>query len=174
MTSVPAVVGQDLSTARATLASANLVAAFVEKESDEPKGTVVRTKPTGGEQVQQGGTVTVFVSDGQEQVPNVVGLPQGQAEEKIRDAGFEPQARDDLTSTLPAGTVSDQFPTDGVQAQGSTVIIFVSVYVEPPPSPTESPTQSPTDGLPTDLPSRAASPADGRTTGTAGRRTPVR
>ena len=162
MVSVPFVVGQSKTEARNQIRNAKLQVTFEVKESDEPKGTVVGTKPTGGEQIQQGGNVTLFVSDGQEKVPNVINLQQAQAEEKIRDAGFEPQARDDLTSTLPAGTVSDQFPTDGVLAEGSTVIIFVSVYVEPPP-PSETPSETPTDGLPTDgLPSRASDYCSGR------------
>jgi len=176
MVSMPFVVGQSKTEARNQIRNAKLLVTFEVEESDKPKGEVVRTKPAGGEPVQQGGTVTVFVSDGQEKVPNVVGLQQGEAEEKIRDAGFKPQVRDDLTSTEPAGTVTDQFPVDEVQEQGATVIIFVSVYVEPPP-PSDTPTETPTDGLPTDpVPTRAlaATAADGRRTTPAGRRTPVR
>jgi serine/threonine-protein kinase len=178
---VPFVVGQSRVEARNQIRNAKLVPEFREEESDEPKGTVVRTKPAGGESLQQGGTVTVFVSDGQEKVPNVVGLTQGKAEEAIRDAGFEPQVRDDLTSTEPAGTVTDQFPTAGeVQEEDSTVIIFVSVYVEPPPSPTETPTETPsetpTDGIPLPDGGQAVVPraAAARRRATAGRRTPAR
>jgi serine/threonine protein kinase/beta-lactam-binding protein with PASTA domain len=184
MVSVPFVVGQSRIEARNQIRNAKLTPDFQEEESDEPKGTVVRTKPAGGETVQQGGTVTVFVSDGQERIPDVIGLQQGQAEERIRDAGFEPQVREDLTSTDPAGTVTDQFPKDEVAEQGATIIIFVSVYVEPPPSPTETPSQTPTDGIPTDgIPTPRttdpavtgrATPGAGRTTATAGRRTPAR
>ncbi|WP_372734422.1 Stk1 family PASTA domain-containing Ser/Thr kinase [Nocardioides sp.] len=163
---VPFVVGQSKTQARNLLRNAKLQVAFKVEESDEPKGTVVRTDPEGGETVTQGTKVTVYVSDGMEQVPNVIGLQQGAAEEKIRDAGFVPQVRDDNISTEPAGTVTDQFPLDGTQEEGSTVIIFVSVYVEPPPpseSPTDQPSGDPTD-LPTDQPSdRNARPADRRT-----------
>ena len=76
MTSVPAVVGQDRSTARATLESANLVAAFVEKESDEPKDQVIETDPAAGEQVPEGTKITVYFSDGPEKVPDVVGMTE--------------------------------------------------------------------------------------------------
>ncbi len=175
MVQVPFVVGQSKVEARNQIRNAKLLPEFKEEESDQPKGEVIRTKPAGGEPVQQGGTVTVFVSDGQEKIPNVIGQQQGQAEERIRDAGFEPQVRDDLTSTEPAGTVTDQFPKDEVAEEGSTVIIFVSVYVEPPPSPSETPTQTPTDGIPTNgLPTERSTGAVVRTRGTAGRRTPAR
>jgi beta-lactam-binding protein with PASTA domain/tRNA A-37 threonylcarbamoyl transferase component Bud32 len=175
MVQVPFVVGQSKEVARNQIRNAKLEVKFETEESDQPKGEVVKTRPAGGETVQQGNTVTVFVSDGQEKVPNVIGMQQGEAEERIRDAGFEPQVRDDNLSTEPAGTVTDQVPADGVEEQGSTVIIFVSVYVEPPP-PTDTPTGTPTD-VPTDQPSVPAgrvSGADARTRGRAGRRTPVR
>jgi serine/threonine-protein kinase len=180
MVQVPFVVGQSKEVARNQIRNAKLDVSFETEESDRPKGEVVRTRPAGGEPIQQGGTVTVFVSDGQEQIPNVIGLQQGEAEEKIRDAGFEPQVRDDALSTEPAGTVTDQVPADGVEEQGSTVIIFVSVFVEPPPTPTETPTETPTDqptDQPTDLPTvppARVSGAAGRRRGRAGRRTPVR
>jgi eukaryotic-like serine/threonine-protein kinase len=176
MVQVPFVVGQTKTEARNQLRNAKLEVQFETEESDQPKGEVVRTKPAGGETVQQGNTVTVFVSDGQERVPNVIGLQQGEAEERIRDAKFDPQVRDDNTSTEPAGTVTDQFPIDGALAEGSTVIIFVSVYVEPPP-PSETPTETPTD-QPTIPPvtrgSGQVSATAGRRRGRAGRRTPVR
>ncbi|GAB3244516.1 Stk1 family PASTA domain-containing Ser/Thr kinase [Nocardioides dilutus] len=181
MVQVPFVVGQTKTEARNQLRNAKLEVKFETEESDQPKGEVVRTKPAGGETVQQGLTVTVFVSDGQEKVPNVIGLQQAEAEERIRAAKFDPQVRNDNTSTEPAGTVTDQFPIDGTLAEGSTVIIFVSVYVEPPP-PTETPTETPTD-QPTDQPTipparvgprLGASAAAGRRTGRAGRRTPAR
>ncbi|MBJ7358360.1 Stk1 family PASTA domain-containing Ser/Thr kinase [Nocardioides sp.] len=176
MVQVPFVVGQTKTEARNQLRNAKLEVVFETEESDQPKGEVVRTKPAGGETVQQGNTVTVFVSDGQEQVPNVIGLQRAEAEELIRDAKFDPQVRDDNTSTEPAGTVTDQFPVDGTLAEGSTVIIFVSVYVEPPPTPTDTPSGTPTD-QPTDqlpVPPARVSATVARRTGRAGRRTPVR
>ncbi len=179
MVQVPFVVGQTRVEARNQMRNAKLEVRFETEESDQPKGEVVRTKPAGGEAVQQGNTITVFVSDGQEQVPNVVGLPQGRAEEQVRDAGFEPQIRADNTSTQPAGTVTDQFPVDGTLAEGSTVIIFVSVFVEPPPptqtpSPTDIPTDIPTDPTVPPTPRSGLSAGAARRTGSAGRRTPAR
>ena len=84
MTSVPSVVGQDQADGRATLEGADLVADFEEKDSDEPKGQVVETRPAAGEQVPEGTRVTVFFSDGPEKVPDVVGMTEEEA-----DAGAE-------------------------------------------------------------------------------------
>jgi serine/threonine-protein kinase len=176
---VPFVVGLSKDEARNQLRNAKLEVRFQTEESDLPKGEVIRTQPAGGQTVQQGNTVTVFVSDGEEKVPNVIGLQQAEAEDKIRAAKFDPQVREDNTSTEPAGTVTDQFPVDGTLAEGSTVIIFVSVYVEPPPSPTDTPTGSPTE-TPTDPIPPVRTPAErlsggvSRRRGPAGRRTPAR
>lgn len=179
MVQVPFVVGLSKDEARNQLRNAKLEVRFETEESDLPKGEVIRTQPAGGETVQQGNTVTVIVSDGEEKVPNVIGLQQAEAEDRIRAAKFDPQVREDNTSTEPAGTVTDQFPVDGTLAEGSTVIIFVSVYVEPPPSPTDTPTGTPTS-TPTDPIPPARTTVDGlsaaveRRTGRAGRRTPAR
>jgi beta-lactam-binding protein with PASTA domain/tRNA A-37 threonylcarbamoyl transferase component Bud32 len=155
---VPFLVGASKDEARTRLRNAKLKPEFEVKESDEEKGQVLETRPEGGTSVEQGTTVTVVVSDGQEEVPNVVGLSRREAEEQIRDAGFVPEVRDDTASTEPQGTVTDQLPRDGVAPEGSTVIIFVSIFVEPTPTPTPTPTPSPTD-LPTTIPSRAQSSA---------------
>ena len=42
-------------------------------ESDEPRDQVVETDPPPATSVPEGSTVTVFYSDGPEQVPGVVG-----------------------------------------------------------------------------------------------------
>jgi serine/threonine-protein kinase len=175
---VPFLVGSSKDEARNRLRSAGLKVTFEVKESDEQKGQVLSTDPAGGESVPQGSAVTVVVSDGQEKVPHVVGLQRDQAEEAIRDAGFVPELRDDPASTEPKGTVTDQFPRDGVAAEGSTVIIFVSTFVEPIPTPTPEPTPTaPPTELPTTVPSRlspSASARGVRRTGRAGPRTPGR
>ncbi|GAA4124271.1 Stk1 family PASTA domain-containing Ser/Thr kinase [Nocardioides fonticola] len=151
-TAVPDVVNQLRAQAKTALEAANLVASFKMIESDEPKGTVVRTSPEPGTELEEGSTVTVYFSDGPEEVPDVVGQLQDDAEKAIIEAGFKPVVREDPTSTEPAGTVTDQTPDAGTTLpQGSEVNIFVSSYVEPteptdPASPTESPSDSPSAG----------------------------
>jgi len=155
MTSVPPVLGQDRSAARATLESANLVPVFEEKEDDAPRGQVVETDPAAGEQVPEGTRITVFFSDGPEKVPDVVGLTQEEAEQALKKAGFKAFVTTSSDTEEPKGTVIEQNPEGGSeQPEGTSVTIVVSTFEEPTetPSPTVTPTITPTD-IPTETPS---------------------
>jgi serine/threonine-protein kinase len=145
-----------------------------EVESDEPQGQVISTDPAAGQSVPEGTTVTLSVSDGPETVPDVRGLRQGEATRTLRQAGFEVEVRTDAASTEPKGTVVDQFPSPGGEAdQGDTVIIFVSAFEEPPP-PEETPTEEPTTPTETPLPTETPTevPTETPPTTPAERRTP--
>ncbi len=149
---VPFVIGQPRGAARDTLMDAGLEVTFEEQESDEPANQVLQTDPAPAESVPEGSTVTVFYSDGPEEVPGVVGLKQEEAERLIRRAGFEPRVVESTDTTEPEGTVIDQSPGEGEDARaGSTVTIVVSAFEEPtePSDPTES-TETP--GFPTESP----------------------
>jgi len=102
--------------------------------------------------VPRGSDVNVSISRGPNEVPDVVGLTQAQAEQKIKAAGFTPQVSPDNNSTQPKGTVTGQTPPAHTHLQqGSPVFITVSTY-EPSSAPTSSPTTeptSPTTSLPT-------------------------
>ena len=153
LVTVPSVVGQDKDAAAAALRNAKLKVTLQQTRSDEPAGQVLTTDPAGGESVPQGTTVTISFSDGPEQIPDVVGMQQKDAEKAIRDAGFQPDVLESSSTTEPKGTVIKQSPQAGQTAdQGSTVTILVSSYEAPTesPSPTESPTVTPT--LPTGPP----------------------
>jgi serine/threonine protein kinase len=146
-TKVPNVVGQTRSDATAALDDAHLKPVFSKAQSDQPKGTVVSTDPTAGTQVARDSDVKVVISSGPTKVPNVVNLTQDEAEQKLKDAGFVPQATPDNSSTEPKGTVTGQTPNAGTQLpQGSTVFITVSQYepTSPPTSPESPPTSEPT------------------------------
>ena len=117
MTSVPAVVGQDRSTARATMESANLVAALVE-ESDAPKDQVIETDPAAGEEVPEGTKITVYFSDGPEKVPDVVGMTEGEAEQALKQAGFKAFVTTSNDTDEPKGTVINQNPEGGSERPG--------------------------------------------------------
>ena len=171
---VPPVIGLDKDAARAQLEADDFEVRLEEKESDEPAGQVVETDPPANTSVEKGSTVVVFYSDGPEEVPDVVGLMQSEAKNKIRAAGFEPRVIEDPDSTEPAGTVTDQSPAAGeTPSQGSTVTILVSTYQEPSesPTPTESPTDVPSETPPV-LGQRAVVPrsVSPRRPGRAGRR----
>jgi eukaryotic-like serine/threonine-protein kinase len=156
-TRVPNVVGQPRSDAQVALKSAHLNPVFKPVDSDQPKGTVVSTDPPAGQQIARDSDVSVSISRGPQKVPDVVGLMQNQAEQKIKDAGFTPQVSPDNNSTEPKGTVTGQTPPAGqTLPQGSTVFITVSSF-EPSSPPTSSPTSEPTSP-PTSLPTSPPSP----------------
>jgi eukaryotic-like serine/threonine-protein kinase len=145
---VPSVVGQPRADARALLEGQDFKVTMEEVESDLPKGQVIETNPAAGTKVPKFSPVTVSYSDGPEKIPNVVGKSQEEAEQAIRDAGFKPDVIPDAETTEPAGTVIRQSPDAGQSlAEGQTVTIVVSAFVEPSQSPTVSP--SPTDASPT-------------------------
>ncbi|GAB3791906.1 Stk1 family PASTA domain-containing Ser/Thr kinase [Nocardioides ungokensis] len=162
LATVPSVVGQDKNAAKAALRNAHFKVILQQTNSDEPAGQVISTNPAGGENVPQGTTVTVSFSDGPEQVPNVVGMKQADAEKAIRAAGFQPDVVESSSTTEPKGTVIQQSPKPGqTAAQGSTVTILVSSFEAPSesPSPTTS-SPSPTPPLPSGSPTL---PPSGRT-----------
>ncbi|WP_193610072.1 Stk1 family PASTA domain-containing Ser/Thr kinase [Nocardioides lijunqiniae] len=149
---VPAVVGQPRKAAAEALEAAGLKVNAQERDSDEDKNEIIETDPAAGTEVPAGSTVTIFYSDGQEQIPDVIGDQQDVAEQKVRAAGFTPVVRPDASSTEPAGTIVDQFPLGEQTADaGAEVILFVSTYVEPTPTAptTELPPTPPTPTAPT-------------------------
>ena len=153
---VPFVVGQPEDTARTILEEDSLKVRVRQEDSDEPAGEVVRTNPTSGQQVAEGATVTIFVSRGPQEVPNVVGQRQAAAEKTLRDAGFEVDVVESAETTAEKGTVFRQIPAGGPEEQGTTITIFVSTFEEPTPEPTPTPTETtppeptPTTPVPTE------------------------
>jgi serine/threonine-protein kinase len=99
-------------------------------------------QPPGGTEVSDGSKVTLFWSDGPEQVPNVIGKTEADATQLIEDAGFKVSRVTDSTTEAKKGTVLQQSPSQGQTLdKGSTVTIVVSTYVAPsppPPSPSSS------------------------------------
>jgi beta-lactam-binding protein with PASTA domain len=153
LVTVPSVVGQNRADARATLESANLQVALERRDSDAPARQVVETDPPAGTSVPEGSRVTVFYSDGPERVPDVRGLTRAEAEAAVREAGFEPKVLEQDNTTEPRGTVIDQSPSAGdPAAEGATVTIVVSSFVEPTETPTPTPSESPTPTTPTPSP----------------------
>ena len=180
---VPDVIGDPLADAQAELEAVGLQVRAEEEDSDEEEGRVIRTEPSQGQTVADGTTVTVYYSDGPEEIPGVVGMMQGQAKNAIRNAGFRVETIENPNTTEPAGTVLSQSPQAGTRAnQGTTVTLVVSSYVEPsettepspsePPTETESPDEEPPP--PAGRLNSSSGRAERRSSGRAGRRRPER
>ncbi|WP_341351000.1 PASTA domain-containing protein [Nocardioides convexus] len=148
---MPSVTGQRRTPAIAALEKAGIARADItetECTSDEPKGTVVKQTPTAATPIGTGDAVSLCISKGPVEVPDVVGKTRAQAEKMITDAGFVPVVRNAAASddSQPKGRITDQVPAKGTpRDQGDEVVIFVSIYVKPTPPP--SPVDTDGDGL---------------------------
>jgi serine/threonine-protein kinase len=147
-TTVPNVVGQQESTARAVLRGAGLVATVFRVPGAEPKGTVTAQKPTAGKKVARGSKVRINVSTGSQaappppsgttttsarrvRVPNVVGMQQAAAQRRLNSTGLGSRVVY-VSSAKPSGQVIGQSPSAGTSvARGTRVRIDVSLGSSP-------------------------------------------
>ena len=144
---VPNVVGMTQSAASAAITGAGLTLGHVTLiySDSAPSGTVTDQAPSAGGTVPAGSQVAITISRGPKPatnpsataVPNVTGQSQSQAVTTLQSAGLAVVVYQVPSTTVPAGTVSDQTPAGGVLAQpGTTVTIVVSTG---PPATTPSP-----------------------------------
>ena len=139
--SLPDVVGQDKTNAAQQLRASGLRVVLSQRDVDDPKDQVVAMQPPAGTKVADGSKVTLFWSDGPEQVPSVVGKTEDQARQLIEAAGFKVSKVTDSSTKAVKGTVLQQSPPSGQTLdKGSTITIVVSTYTEPTPTPTPTPT----------------------------------
>jgi eukaryotic-like serine/threonine-protein kinase len=147
---VPRVVGSNVQAAESTLQNAGFVPSTKQvPTSSAPAGQVIRQTPAGGKLEPRGSTVTIFVSGGGKEVPDVVSLSQQEATSTLEHDGFNvdpiTQSGQGATGFQP-GQVWKQSPQSGsVLAQGSTVDIFIVPQMSSEPSPSTSPSPSPSD-----------------------------
>ncbi len=143
---VPNVVGMTQSAAAAAITGAGLSLGHVTLiySGSAPSGTVTDQAPNAGVTAPAGSQVAITVSRGPTPsatpsataVPSVTGQSQSQAVASLQSAGFAVVADQVPSTTVPAGTVSDQTPAGGVLAQpGTTVTIVVSSGPPATPSP---------------------------------------
>jgi len=93
-----------------------------------PAGEVASTSPASGRPVADGATVTLDVSSGPAQiaVPDVTGLSQSDATDKLNSLGFTVTvAAQTQSSSVPSGSVATYSPT-GKATQGSTITLVLS------------------------------------------------
>ena len=111
--------------------------------SDQPSGIVVGSDPDEGQTVDAGSDVTIDVSNGEAEVPNVVGDSESTARATLENAGFTVTVVTEETDSATAGTVIKQSPGAGDFARlGTTVVITVA---KAPPTPSDSASPSPSD-----------------------------
>ena len=137
MVQVPDVTeGEDQKSVFDRITNVELVPALVKAASDTvAKGAVIKVEPAYPEKVPVGGTVTVFVSNGpepvpDEQVPNVVAATQADAIKQLTAKGFVVDESDIQKVNHPtygAGYVISQSPEgDTMQSPGTRIKLVVS------------------------------------------------
>lgn len=114
--------------ARAALAQVGLTLGTVSQENaDAPAGTVLRSDPEAGTLVDPGTTVSIWISSGLIEVPNVVGSPATQAQAELANAGFNVDTVSQVDTTVAEGTVLSQDPAGLSTAElGATITLTVS------------------------------------------------
>lgn len=109
-----------------------------------PAGIVVTTNPAPGQNVAVGSTVEIVVSTGKVSMPQLVGLPQAEAEAALKNAGLVPDIREVENTQVEPGRVTAQSdPADAAVEQGKTITVTVAKAPPPPPPPPPSPSPSP-------------------------------
>jgi eukaryotic-like serine/threonine-protein kinase len=127
-TVVPRVVGLTESQARARLADADLKDDVDRRPSRRQPGIVFAQSPGAGTQLDEGQTVELLVSSAllRVPVPNVIGLKEAEAKQRLEDAKFEVKV-ERVFAGAPKGEVVEQQPPSGERvATGSPVTLKVS------------------------------------------------
>ncbi|MEV7519137.1 Stk1 family PASTA domain-containing Ser/Thr kinase [Streptomyces sp. NPDC091371] len=123
--SVPKLIGQTLEQAQKSGENVGIkvVKGADEACPDQPKGNVCKQDKAPDTKVEKNSTVTVTVSTGAPKVPvpSVVSLTYEQAEAMLKERGFQVD-RKPQESERPAGTVLDQNPKAGGEAEKNSVI----------------------------------------------------
>jgi hypothetical protein len=142
---VPDLLGRDRNDATEALQRLTLIAGRVqERETNEPRGTVVAQEPAAGTVVGLGATVSfwvavpvrpVVVQPPPIAVPSVVALTVEQARAVLRARGLRPGNVAQARSTATTGTITSQSPVAGTPVQtGASVDLTVAASLFPGPS----------------------------------------
>ena len=141
---LPDVAGNDKDTAKQTLTDLG-VSVVTKRETNDSvgEGTVIRTDPAAGNQVEGGSTVILYVAkpsvDTSVIVPAVEGLHEGEARSELRALNLVTKAVEQA-SDQPQGTVLSQNPSAGTETSiNGVVVLYVSTGVPETPVVTPAP-----------------------------------
>jgi serine/threonine-protein kinase len=137
---VPQLVGQTQAVAGSSLRAVKLTPMYpaTERHNTVPSGSVIRTDPVAGSQVQPGAEITVVISSGRPTVPDIKpGITAQAAEQAIKDQQLVPtRGSDTYSADIPQGAVVSVTPSPGTQLDiGGQVTIQLSKGPSPLPVP---------------------------------------
>ncbi|GAA1723453.1 Stk1 family PASTA domain-containing Ser/Thr kinase [Aeromicrobium alkaliterrae] len=128
--------------AAANLQAQGLQVTREDRDSDQPANVVIQSNPPAGTSVLPGQTVTLIVSKGQIQVPDVTGMDVATAISTLTQAGFDPAKiaqQTEATLTDTPGTVIEQSVTAGSRvAPDTSFVLTVAAAVGDPGTDTDA------------------------------------
>jgi serine/threonine-protein kinase len=154
-------VGLSEEDARTALRAAGLrVGRVISRNSDAPAGQVLQTDPASGISVAENSRVTLFVSNGQVKVPDVVGKDVAVAEGLLEQAGFTviTRAAPEFDKKTPENEVVSQTPSAGTFAPTGPDHPVTIYYNEKPEKPSPPPTSASTSPTPSPSATISTSP----------------
>jgi beta-lactam-binding protein with PASTA domain len=122
---VPNVINRESSTASQILQNRGFeVDVVTVVNPDVERDRVAAQDPRPGTEAPEGSTVTITVSSGpgEAPVPSVVGLPRDEAEQQVRDAGFEPEIERVFSDDVRRGRVVATSPPPGTTIERGTAV----------------------------------------------------
>lgn len=140
---MPSVIGKTRTQAERALRKAGLLLKVRESYSSEvAKGIVISSDTAAGKEVEEGSTVTLTISLGEEpiqqvMIPAVIGRTRSEAVNLIENAGLTVSITEVYSDTVPVGVVITQNPGEVLVNPGTTVNLTISKGKEPEPDPGE-------------------------------------
>ncbi len=124
---VPGVTGQNATSASLRLQQAGFEVDIDRIPNQAPEDTVIEQDPRGGTEADDGSTVTISVSLGPApvEVPDVVGLKQGKARNRLEKAGFEVKVERRSNDQVESGRVIETIPRGGQELVGGEIVTMV-------------------------------------------------
>ncbi|HEX5996521.1 MAG TPA: PASTA domain-containing protein, partial [Jiangellales bacterium] len=126
---VPDLRGKTREEAESLLEEQNLVPAVEERYDDQvPQGVVIGQGVDPGRELRADEQVPVYVSKGREpiEIVDFTGQDANQAQQQLREAGFEVALQEQADPNVRAGFVISQSPNSGTAFRGDTITLVVA------------------------------------------------
>ncbi|MFJ2743021.1 Stk1 family PASTA domain-containing Ser/Thr kinase [Streptomyces sp. NPDC087440] len=121
---VPKLIGKELADAQLSAKNVDMVLKTTSKPCDDmDKGKICSQNPAAGATLAKGGSIDVVVSTGapKVEVPDVMEQTEKRASQRLTKEGFTPKVKQE-ESEKPEGTVIDQLPKGGEQAEKNSEV----------------------------------------------------